>query len=63
MYFVVADRSHPETEKIYAKLESLAHQMKVEGYMPNTNLFCMGRMKRRNVYFMSMVPYDVQVEK
>eukprot|EP01018_Ginkgo_biloba_P034753 Gb_24825 [translate_table: standard] len=35
--FVVDDRSHPQTEEIYAKLETLAAKMKVAGYMPNTN--------------------------
>lgn len=40
--FVVAERSHPESEKIYAKLGSLAHQMKEEGYMPDTNFVLHG---------------------
>eukprot|EP01018_Ginkgo_biloba_P040301 Gb_16664 [translate_table: standard] len=35
--FVVGDRSHPQTEKIYAKIESLAWQMKAAGYVPNKN--------------------------
>eukprot|EP01018_Ginkgo_biloba_P026615 Gb_19040 [translate_table: standard] len=34
--FLVADRSHPQSEKIYAMLESLAGQMKEAGYMPDT---------------------------
>eukprot|EP01018_Ginkgo_biloba_P006259 Gb_32983 [translate_table: standard] len=35
--FVVQDRSHPQTEKIYAMLETLAGQMKEAGYVPETN--------------------------
>eukprot|EP01018_Ginkgo_biloba_P022114 Gb_05939 [translate_table: standard] len=35
--FVVGDRSHPQTEKIYAKLERLTRQMKRAGYVANTN--------------------------
>eukprot|EP01018_Ginkgo_biloba_P019722 Gb_21824 [translate_table: standard] len=35
--FLVGDRSHPQTEKIYAMLETLAGQMKDAGYVPNTN--------------------------
>eukprot|EP01018_Ginkgo_biloba_P000321 Gb_38244 [translate_table: standard] len=34
--FLVGDRSHPQTEKIYAKLERLCGQIKVAGYMPDT---------------------------
>eukprot|EP01018_Ginkgo_biloba_P018986 Gb_02562 [translate_table: standard] len=36
--FVVGDRLHPQTEEIYAMLESLAGQMKQEGYVPETNV-------------------------
>eukprot|EP01018_Ginkgo_biloba_P016206 Gb_38679 [translate_table: standard] len=36
--FVVRDRSHPQTEDIYAKLEELTSQMKEAGYKPNTRL-------------------------
>eukprot|EP01018_Ginkgo_biloba_P035646 Gb_29801 [translate_table: standard] len=35
--FVVNDKSHPQTEEIYATLEALAWQMKQAGYVPNTN--------------------------
>eukprot|EP01018_Ginkgo_biloba_P003996 Gb_27880 [translate_table: standard] len=35
--FLVGDRSHPQAEKIYAMLESLAGRMKEEGYVPDTN--------------------------
>ncbi|XP_057843931.2 putative pentatricopeptide repeat-containing protein At1g68930 isoform X2 [Cryptomeria japonica] len=35
--FVADDRSHPQTEKIYATLEKLAEQMKDEGYVPDTS--------------------------
>jgi hypothetical protein len=35
--FVVADRSHPQSEKIYMVLESLVRQMKVAGYVPDTS--------------------------
>eukprot|EP01018_Ginkgo_biloba_P009883 Gb_00930 [translate_table: standard] len=35
--FLVGDRAHPQTEKIYAKLESLSGQMKEAGYVPDTN--------------------------
>eukprot|EP01018_Ginkgo_biloba_P002100 Gb_06087 [translate_table: standard] len=34
--FLVGDRSHPQTEEIYAKLEALSRQMKTEGYVPDT---------------------------
>eukprot|EP01018_Ginkgo_biloba_P031739 Gb_11664 [translate_table: standard] len=34
--FLVGDRSHPQTEKIYAKLETLAGRMKEAGYATNT---------------------------
>eukprot|EP01018_Ginkgo_biloba_P016207 Gb_38680 [translate_table: standard] len=36
--FSVRDRSHPQTEDIYVKLEELTHQMKEAGYRPNTSL-------------------------
>lgn len=32
--FVVGDRTHPQSECVYAKLESLRESMKEEGYMP-----------------------------
>eukprot|EP01018_Ginkgo_biloba_P004839 Gb_17077 [translate_table: standard] len=35
--FLVGDRSHPQSEKIYTMLETLAGQMKEAGYVPNTN--------------------------
>eukprot|EP01018_Ginkgo_biloba_P036993 Gb_08070 [translate_table: standard] len=35
--FVVGDRSHPQSENIYAILEALAGQMKQAGYVPDTN--------------------------
>eukprot|EP01018_Ginkgo_biloba_P030840 Gb_14956 [translate_table: standard] len=35
--FVVADRSHPQSEKIYAMLETLAGKMKEAGYVPDTS--------------------------
>lgn len=35
--FSVGDRSHAETEKIYAKLDELTRQIKEAGYVPNTN--------------------------
>eukprot|EP01018_Ginkgo_biloba_P021054 Gb_39558 [translate_table: standard] len=35
--FVVEDRSHPQTEEIYAMLEKFAWQMKEAGYVPDTN--------------------------
>eukprot|EP01018_Ginkgo_biloba_P037492 Gb_02031 [translate_table: standard] len=35
--FLVGDRSHPESEKIYAMLETLTGQMEDAGYVPNTN--------------------------
>eukprot|EP01018_Ginkgo_biloba_P018893 Gb_18914 [translate_table: standard] len=34
--FVVGDKSHPQSEKIYAMLESLASQMEAAGYVPDT---------------------------
>jgi pentatricopeptide repeat protein len=34
--FVVGDRSHPQSEQIYALLENLAGQMEVAGYVPDT---------------------------
>eukprot|EP01018_Ginkgo_biloba_P012923 Gb_21951 [translate_table: standard] len=45
--FLVGDRSHPQTKKIYAKLESLSRQMKVAGHVPNTRT----------------VPHDVEEEQ
>eukprot|EP01018_Ginkgo_biloba_P024429 Gb_13303 [translate_table: standard] len=35
--FLVGDRSHPQSEKIYAMLETLSRQMKNAGYVPHTN--------------------------
>eukprot|EP01018_Ginkgo_biloba_P037437 Gb_29877 [translate_table: standard] len=35
--FFVGDRSHPQSDKIYATLETLARQMEEAGYAPNTN--------------------------
>eukprot|EP01018_Ginkgo_biloba_P011244 Gb_34298 [translate_table: standard] len=35
--FIAADRSHPQSEKIYATLEILAGQMKEAGYVSNAN--------------------------
>eukprot|EP01018_Ginkgo_biloba_P019525 Gb_02229 [translate_table: standard] len=35
--FRVGDRSHPQSEKIYAMLETLTGQIKEAGYVPNTN--------------------------
>eukprot|EP01018_Ginkgo_biloba_P001799 Gb_04785 [translate_table: standard] len=35
--FHVGDRSHPQTAKIYEKLETLTKQMKQAGYTPDTN--------------------------
>jgi pentatricopeptide repeat protein len=35
--FLVGDRSHPETQKIYAVLETLSAQIKEAGYVPNTD--------------------------
>ena len=36
--FVVGDRSHPETEKIYDVLNNLSEKLKAEGYIPDTGL-------------------------
>eukprot|EP01018_Ginkgo_biloba_P024981 Gb_25581 [translate_table: standard] len=35
--FVVGDKVHPQSEKIYAMLESMSEQMKEAGYVPDTN--------------------------
>eukprot|EP01018_Ginkgo_biloba_P019045 Gb_02375 [translate_table: standard] len=35
--FLAGDRSHPQSDKIYAKLRTLARQMEEAGYVPNTN--------------------------
>eukprot|EP01018_Ginkgo_biloba_P002796 Gb_01184 [translate_table: standard] len=35
--FVVGDKSHPQSKKIYAMLESLAGQMREAGYVPDTD--------------------------
>eukprot|EP01018_Ginkgo_biloba_P011802 Gb_29543 [translate_table: standard] len=35
--FLVGDRSHPQSEKIYAALETLYRQMKEAGYVPDTS--------------------------
>eukprot|EP01018_Ginkgo_biloba_P000673 Gb_14133 [translate_table: standard] len=35
--FHVRDRSHPQTEEIYVKLEELTRQMEMAGYVPDTN--------------------------
>eukprot|EP01018_Ginkgo_biloba_P039369 Gb_08567 [translate_table: standard] len=35
--FMVGDQSHPQSEKIYATIESLARQMEEAGYVPDTN--------------------------
>eukprot|EP01018_Ginkgo_biloba_P009793 Gb_07725 [translate_table: standard] len=35
--FLTGDRSHPQTEEIFAKLERLYGQMKEAGYKPDTN--------------------------
>eukprot|EP01018_Ginkgo_biloba_P039390 Gb_11905 [translate_table: standard] len=34
--FLVGDKSHPQTQQIYAKLERLSGQMKEAGYVPDT---------------------------
>ncbi|KAH9297549.1 hypothetical protein KI387_029231 [Taxus chinensis] len=34
--FSVGDRSHPQTQEIYEKLEKLSQKMKVAGYSPNS---------------------------
>jgi pentatricopeptide repeat protein len=36
--FLVRDKTHPQSEKIYATLENVYGQMKKAGYVPNTNL-------------------------
>ncbi|KAH9291812.1 hypothetical protein KI387_043001, partial [Taxus chinensis] len=36
--FLVGDRSHQQSEKIYALLETLAVQMREAGYVPNTDV-------------------------
>ncbi|XP_057839795.2 pentatricopeptide repeat-containing protein At2g22070 [Cryptomeria japonica] len=35
--FVVDDKSHPQTDKIYLTLEGLVKQMEMAGYVPDTN--------------------------
>eukprot|EP01018_Ginkgo_biloba_P020443 Gb_15797 [translate_table: standard] len=35
--FLTGDRSHPQSDTIYEKLETLAGQMKEAGYVPDTN--------------------------
>eukprot|EP01018_Ginkgo_biloba_P032700 Gb_11667 [translate_table: standard] len=35
--FLVGDKSHPQSKKIYAMLESLAGQMEASGYVPDTS--------------------------
>ncbi|XP_057862808.2 pentatricopeptide repeat-containing protein At3g12770-like [Cryptomeria japonica] len=36
--FCVGDRSHPQTQEIYAKLEELSWEMKLAGYFPDSRL-------------------------
>eukprot|EP01018_Ginkgo_biloba_P030203 Gb_04430 [translate_table: standard] len=49
--FRIGDKSHPQSEKIYATLESLARQMKRAGYVPNTNfvLHDLGEEDKENI--------------
>eukprot|EP01018_Ginkgo_biloba_P011245 Gb_34297 [translate_table: standard] len=35
--FLVGDRSHPQSQKIYATLDTLLEQMKAAGYVPDTD--------------------------
>ncbi|XP_057815415.2 pentatricopeptide repeat-containing protein At3g26782, mitochondrial [Cryptomeria japonica] len=35
--FCVGDRSHPQTQEIYAKLEKLSREMKAAGYFPDSS--------------------------
>ncbi|XP_062004662.1 pentatricopeptide repeat-containing protein At4g21065-like [Rosa rugosa] len=35
--FGVADRTHPQSENIYAMLKSLTHKLELAGYVPDTN--------------------------
>ncbi|XP_057858010.2 pentatricopeptide repeat-containing protein At3g12770 [Cryptomeria japonica] len=35
--FVMGDRSHPQSEKIYSTLEALSKEMEKAGYVPDTN--------------------------
>ncbi|XP_057830928.2 pentatricopeptide repeat-containing protein At2g13600 [Cryptomeria japonica] len=36
--FCMGDRSHPQTQEIYAKLEKLSWEMKAAGYLPDSRL-------------------------
>lgn len=35
--FIVADKSHPQTEEIYAKLSEMREKLKLAGHVPNTS--------------------------
>eukprot|EP01018_Ginkgo_biloba_P020216 Gb_20456 [translate_table: standard] len=49
--FLLGDRSHPQSQKIYAELEALSEQMKESGYVPNTAfvLYDVGEEQKEHV--------------
>eukprot|EP01018_Ginkgo_biloba_P037531 Gb_04990 [translate_table: standard] len=51
--FFMGDRSHPQSVKIYATLESLDGQMKAAGYVPDTNfvLWDVEEEEKENILF------------
>eukprot|EP01018_Ginkgo_biloba_P030284 Gb_21439 [translate_table: standard] len=49
--FLVGDRSHPQSEKIYSILESLSEQMKAAGYIPDTTFVLHDLEEEEKEYF------------
>eukprot|EP01018_Ginkgo_biloba_P024207 Gb_01226 [translate_table: standard] len=50
--FFVGDRLHPQSDVIYATLESLAGQMKEEGYVPDTSFVLHDVVEEEKEYFL-----------
>jgi hypothetical protein len=53
-FFRVGDRSHPQTEQIYATLENLTRQMKQFGYVPELDLVFHDMEKEQKEHILSL---------
>eukprot|EP01018_Ginkgo_biloba_P015763 Gb_24018 [translate_table: standard] len=50
--FLVGDRSHPQTEKIYAMLERLSRKMEEAGFVPDTNFVLLDVAEEEKEYLL-----------
>lgn len=58
-FFVVDDRTHPETDIIYRKVEEMMKRIREEGYVPETEFVLLDVEEEERARAVSILPVNI----